>query len=153
RDTNIQSKRPLQCPFSVDLAGSAGAPGGTPPFFRGNPSATFSVNVADFGANAGAKLLFPQFFLIWQVPRRNRGSPVERLPGIEETICSMRQLQRASLAHARAVRPQRPHLFNFSSTQPAPRWSSNVLSDSTGLIHSGLDTFTEHLTLELRHGS
>jgi hypothetical protein len=39
------------------------------------------------------------------------------------------------LSHAFSLRSQQADSFNFGSTQPAPRWPSDVLSDSTGLIH------------------
>jgi len=51
-------------------------------------------------------------------------------------------------SHASPLRSQQPGLFNFGSTQPAPSWPSNVPSDSTGLVHPGLDTFRQHLALE-----
>jgi hypothetical protein len=52
------------------------------------------------------------------------------------------------VAHTFPLRSQQSNLFNFGSNQLAPRWSSNVLSDSTGLVHPGLDTFAEHFALK-----
>jgi hypothetical protein len=69
-DTDIQSKSPLQRPFSVDLAGSAGLPRGLYPVSGKTPLAMFSVDLAGFGANGrGQAVVSPVFSDLQVLPR------------------------------------------------------------------------------------
>ena len=52
------------------------------------------------------------------------------------------------LPHAFPLRSQYPDFFHFRLSQPAPRWSSNMLSGSTCLSHSCDDSCPQHLALK-----
>ena len=97
RDTDIQLKRPLQRHFAGVWRGRRRFPRVLPPLSRGKPISVVQRRFSGFRGKWPGQAVDSPFFLICGCLAEIEAHPIERLPGVERTICSMRQLQRALL--------------------------------------------------------